>query len=121
MSIEDVLDAREKTHGDFREVAKISQTIKAFYARKSMPLHQREALDMIASKLARIVSGDNNEMDHWIDLSGYATLVVSKRLPQSALQPASPPQPQEQLEALEERLSDVSANVSHLRGSQFVR
>jgi hypothetical protein len=41
-----------------------------------MPDHAREALDMMASKIARIVSGDHQFKDHWIDIVGYATLVV---------------------------------------------
>jgi hypothetical protein len=35
---------------------------------------QLEALDMICSKLARIVCGDPNEPDHWHDIGGYAKL-----------------------------------------------
>ena len=37
------------------------------------PVH-REALDMIASKIARILSGDATHVDHWVDIGGYAEL-----------------------------------------------
>lgn len=35
---------------------------------------QREALELIATKIGRIVSGDPNHIDHWDDIIGYATL-----------------------------------------------
>jgi hypothetical protein len=37
---------------------------------------QREALQMIASKIARILSGNHAEIDHWKDIAGYANLAV---------------------------------------------
>ena len=37
---------------------------------------QREALQMIASKIARILSGNHDEIDHWRDIAGYANLAV---------------------------------------------
>jgi hypothetical protein len=33
-------------------------------------------LEMIAHKIARILSGDPNHRDHWEDIAGYAELVV---------------------------------------------
>ena len=41
---------------------------------------QREALQMIASKLARIASGDANHQDSWIDIAGYAKLAADSIL-----------------------------------------
>jgi hypothetical protein len=38
-----------------------------------IPVH-REALDMIALKLSRILSGQANFKDHWDDIAGYAKL-----------------------------------------------
>jgi hypothetical protein len=37
---------------------------------------QQEAFDFIASKLARILSGQAKFADHWRDIAGYAMLVV---------------------------------------------
>ena len=31
---------------------------------------------MILHKIGRIVAGDEMEPDHWLDIAGYATLVV---------------------------------------------
>jgi hypothetical protein len=40
--------------------------------------YQAEALDMIFSKIARIVIGDPNHTDSWIDIAGYAKLVADR-------------------------------------------
>ena len=71
-----ILVEREKTHGDFRMVAKVAQEIKdAFHWGPSdLDVRQREALDMIASKIARISCGNNMTLDHWDDIAGYAKL-----------------------------------------------
>jgi hypothetical protein len=74
----DTLKARETTHGDFSEVAKVSQKLRAYMVASSetyLTNVQKEALGMIATKLARIVCGDPNEADHWMDIEGYARLV----------------------------------------------
>lgn len=39
---------------------------------------QRESIDLIATKLARICCGDPNHRDHWDDIAGYATLVSQR-------------------------------------------
>ena len=39
---------------------------------------QREALEMQAVKMSRIVSGDPNFPDHWHDIGGYAKLVEDR-------------------------------------------
>jgi hypothetical protein len=72
--IESVLAEREKTHGDFSEVAEIAQTIKSTYRRSySLSNVEIEALDLIATKIARIAAGDRLA-DHWLDIEGYARL-----------------------------------------------
>lgn len=39
---------------------------------------QKEALEMIASKIARILNGNTNNEDSWRDIAGYATLVADR-------------------------------------------
>ena len=73
-----LLQEREKTHGSFAKNANISQQLKDIFRmnldyRKIHPVH-REALDMIALKLSRILSGQGNDKDHWDDIAGYAKL-----------------------------------------------
>ncbi len=72
----DLLNERAKTHGDFDQVALTARAIKALFSRANLSPTQREALDMIASKLGRIANGNANEPDHWRDIAGYAELVV---------------------------------------------
>ena len=76
-----LLVEREKTHGDFRSNAAISQRLKRYMqdqnshecTTKFSDVHQ-ECLDMIALKLSRILSGQANFRDHWDDIAGYAKL-----------------------------------------------
>jgi hypothetical protein len=37
---------------------------------------QQEALEAISMKMARILSGNSFDPDHWHDVAGYASLVV---------------------------------------------
>ena len=76
--VDQILADRQKTHGDFGEVAVIAQAIKTIIRGHAQLLSpdQREALDIIATKIARILSGDANEPDHWLDIVGYATLAL---------------------------------------------
>lgn len=75
---DELLNERQNTHGDYNEVARISQSIrnvlKSGVNWKSMNDCQREALEMICSKLGRVMSGNYNFKDHWDDISGYAKL-----------------------------------------------
>ena len=78
-TIEKILAEREKTHGDFRTHAAITDAIKYHMHNSSkwsyLSPTQREALDMIAHKIGRIIAGDSNVKDHWDDIAGYAKLV----------------------------------------------
>lgn len=78
-----ILSDRRKTHGDFFVQAETAQAIKEslkcfeeYY--KQLTGRQREALEMIATKMARVISGDCNHVDHWDDIAGYATLVADE-------------------------------------------
>ena len=79
-----VLAERGAIHGDFSDDAVASQSIKAaIRAGKnwgSLSDPQMEALEQIATKIGRILSGDPNHKDHWLDIQGYARL-VSEQLP----------------------------------------
>lgn len=78
-----LLGEREKTHGDFRCVARLSAGIKLLMRDESpgwgkIDADAQEALDMIASKIGRILSGDPNCKDHWEDIAGYAQLIAGR-------------------------------------------
>lgn len=76
---EALIAERGKTHGDWKRQAHCAQRFKKVindFASITTPLthSQREALDMIAVKMSRILSGDPSYTDHWDDISGYAIL-----------------------------------------------
>ena len=72
-----ILEARAKTHGSYERNAMVSQHLKnlfRLYGYEKFSYDHREAMDMIALKLSRILSGQANFADHWDDIAGYATL-----------------------------------------------
>ena len=73
-----ILTEREKTHGDFSDVAAMGQQLKMAMSMSKNWLAlnhaQREALEYVAMKIARFLSGDRNYRDHWEDIAGYAIL-----------------------------------------------
>jgi len=79
--INETLAERARTHGHFESHAFIAQNIKVQIQKAhgyvSLDEVQREALDMIAHKIARILNGNPNVHDHWHDICGYATLVAN--------------------------------------------
>ena len=77
--IDDILKERGSRYGDFRDHAEITQKIKdvmrAGPSWEKCHIDQKEALEMIAHKIGRIVNGDPNYKDSWTDIIGYARLV----------------------------------------------
>ncbi len=81
--IDTILDTRAKTYGIFMNLAGIAQRIKtamfdSVEVRKPLAPDQREALEMVASKIARIINGDPDCVDSWDDVAGYAKLVADR-------------------------------------------
>lgn len=76
--VDDVLEERGSRYGLFSEHARITQNIKrAMHASPNwakLSDSQREALEMIAHKMGRILNGDPNYADSWTDIGGYARL-----------------------------------------------
>lgn len=79
MQIKDVLDARGLQYGHFSENAVLIQALKMVMRTSrnwdSISDVQREALEMIAHKIGRILCGNPDHRDSWTDIAGYATLV----------------------------------------------
>jgi hypothetical protein len=73
------LHERHATHGSFADNARIAQMLRHIMRAESswydLDPVMREALDMSASKLSRILSTTGRNIDDWHDLAGYATLV----------------------------------------------
>lgn len=80
--LEQLLAERKSTHGEYREHANYTQTIKSIIHGSpnwdQMENHQRETLEMIAHKIGRILAGDHRFDDHWKDISGYAKLTADR-------------------------------------------
>lgn len=83
-STEQLLEDREKVHGDWKFNAAVQHRLKeeiAYALRcrdgKLLP-YQVQALEMICVKMARIIAGDPYHPDHWDDIAGYAMLGKGK-------------------------------------------
>ena len=79
-NINAILSMRETTHGSYVEQSTASQTLKRLCEQarnwEQMPCYMRESIHLIQQKIARIVCGDPWERDHWVDIMGYAALVL---------------------------------------------
>jgi len=78
---------RDHQHGGMEAVGEISQHMKMAMRDgrnwESLTPGEQEALDMIAHKIARILSGaDPHDPEHWTDLAGYAHAAMRSREPQ---------------------------------------
>lgn len=83
-NVAETLKARGDKYGTFVGHATITQALKrviydhAKLHNKEFTDDQVEALDMICHKLGRIVNGDPNYSDSWVDIAGYAKLVSDR-------------------------------------------
>ena len=80
------LAERGSRYGDFMGHAEVTQELKNclrdhLEARsKILSPDQLEALDMICHKIGRIINGDPDYFDSWVDIAGYAQLVANRLL-----------------------------------------
>ena len=82
--VDATLDARAVDYGKFIEGAEVMQMLKrvvqnALSNRDKVLAHdQAESMDMIIHKIGRIVNGNPDVVDHWLDIAGYAKLVADR-------------------------------------------
>ena len=80
-SIDSVISERGNNYGRFEDGAEIIQQLKHIAHTSTgwgrMANNQREAIDMILHKVGRILNGNPNYADSWIDIEGYSNLVSS--------------------------------------------
>ena len=78
LTSKELTDARKGQHGNWFVQAEMANRLKEQLRTSSkwegMVPMQKEALDMIATKMSRIVCGDPSHVDHWDDIGGYAYL-----------------------------------------------
>lgn len=74
----DILAQKEKTHGVFAHTARTAQNLKTVLHDSlnwdKINIEQAEALEAMCVKMARIVCGNAEDPDHWLDIAGYAAL-----------------------------------------------
>lgn len=101
-AVKAVLNQRGARYGDFTDHARLAQQLQHALERHQItsgaevpttciPWNhltsvQQRALTTICDKLARILNGDPNYDDNWIDIQGYARL-AQERLPQYGTNP----------------------------------
>jgi hypothetical protein len=75
------LTDRGQQYGLYKGHAQVTQSIKRIMAEharannKTFTDTQWESLEMIANKIGRIVNGNPDHRDSWLDIAGYAQLV----------------------------------------------
>lgn len=88
-NIDQTLAERGQRYGEFDEHARITQNIKRAMIDSpnwtKLSDDKKEALDMVAHKIGRILNGDPEYHDSWHDLVGYAKLVADALIAKKTL------------------------------------
>jgi hypothetical protein len=88
--IDSTLQERGTRYGEFTQHARITQNLKR--AMQDSPNwatlrdDQKEALEMVAHKVGRILNGDSDYHDSWYDMIGYIKLVADTLIDFDAVQ-----------------------------------
>ena len=81
-AIDKTLDERGQRYGEFASHAHVTQLLKRAMGRhpgwRKLADDQREALEMTAHKIGRILNGDPDYIDSWHDIIGYIRLVEQR-------------------------------------------
>jgi len=89
MSVEATLAERGACYGDFTDHAYIAQRLQTIMRDtdvsgwKNLDHVKRQALTVIADKIARILTGDPEYLDNWHDIQGYAKLAEDRCKPEA--------------------------------------
>jgi hypothetical protein len=80
--VNNTLAERGARYGDFKDQGRITQNLKKAMRDGTnfddLSDDMKEALDMIASKISRILNGDPNYADSWHDICGYSKLIEDR-------------------------------------------
>lgn len=82
VEITEILEERGSRYGSFAEHARLVQEFK-FIAEssnswKKLRPYQKESFEMVFHKLGRILNGDPDYIDSYLDVIGYIQLVVNE-------------------------------------------
>ena len=76
--VQALISERHATHGNFADNARISQNLKAMLhgedAWAGLKPWQQESLDMICSRMGRILAGNPAHPKHWFGIINFANL-----------------------------------------------
>ena len=79
MTVDQTLQDRNGTHGDYKEQAAMGEAIREVMMQGknwgALTTSQRDCLIMVSVKISRILTGDQNHVDSWHDMQGYPRLV----------------------------------------------
>ncbi len=79
--IEIILRDRNRWYGNFLYNATYAQDLKFLFRQgknwRELSSDKKEALDLIATKISRILGGDLAQQDSWLDIAGYATIIAN--------------------------------------------
>lgn len=87
--VKKITQERGSVYGPFLHNAVVAQALKRAMrgipdpdnegaAWENLPADVREALDLIAMKISRVVTGDHRHLDNWDDIGGYAKIVADR-------------------------------------------
>ncbi len=82
MSVDQTLAERGARYGDFSDHAQLAQALQDNMRESGgwerLTTDKRQALTVIADKIARILTGDPEYLDNWHDIQGYAKLAEDR-------------------------------------------
>jgi len=77
-----ILEDREPKYGSFQDNAELIQQLKlvarTFGDWSKITPDKQQSIDMIFTKIGRILTGDSDHRDSWDDIVGYAELIVTE-------------------------------------------
>lgn len=95
-NVDATLNERGQRYGEFAGHAGVTQTLKRAMGQhpgwRKLADDQREALEMTAHKIGRILNGDPNYIDSWHDIGGYVRLVEQRLEKEQAKKDTDPRQ-----------------------------
>lgn len=81
-NVDAILNERGSRYGNFLDHARITQDIKRAMENSrnwaTLPVDTREALEMTAHKIGRMLNGDPEYVDNVVDIIGYMQLVLDR-------------------------------------------
>lgn len=121
--ITETLAERGARYGVFAEHAQIAQELQNAMRTtggwSKLADDQKQALTVIADKIARMLNGDPNYVDNWHDIIGYAKLVEDRLLGRGIYAPkplhAVPAEPPELAEDRRKRAIDHAVREAFVR------